>query len=73
MNLDLQTARRRIAAAEATAALFLLPPYEAAADRQAAQDEAAGHVLQAVELLIRAGHDDLAMKALELLQKAEAA
>lgn len=47
-------------AAESVAATLLLLPHESADEREAARDKAAGLILQAGELLVRVGCDNLA-------------
>lgn len=59
-------------AANKRAAAFLKPPYPTEAERAEAQRDAAASIRQALELLVRAGRDDLAFRALELAQDAEA-
>lgn len=61
----------RMQAAEATAATFLLVPFESAVDRQDSLDEVRGLLLAAIEPAVRAGRDDLAHQVLALLHKAE--
>lgn len=62
----------RVRAAEATAAIFLLPPHELPSDRMDALHEARGLILRAIEPAVRAGRDDLARKLLDVLHIAEA-
>lgn len=60
----------RMLAAEATAATFLLVPFESAVDRQDSLDEVRGLLLAAIEPAVRAGRDDIAHQVLALLHKA---
>lgn len=72
-NPDKESTLSRVIAAEARAAKLLLVPYESAGDRQAALDEAAKLVLQAAELLVRGGCDQLARAANELARNIDSA
>lgn len=63
MDAVLDTAKR--------AAVFLLPPHEAEAERAAALANAAALVRQAVEQCVRSGRDDLARRALDIALQAE--
>lgn len=72
-NPDRETTLRRVLSAEAIAATLLLVPYESADARQAARDEAASLTLEAGELLVRGGCDELAMAAHDLAARADAA
>ncbi len=57
--------------AAAHAAVFLKPPHATEADRAAALANAAALLRQAIEQLVRAGRDPLALAAMDIALEAE--
>ena len=53
------------------AAVFLRPPYESMHERAGSLESGAVLARQVIELAVRGGRDDLAMRALELAQDLE--
>jgi hypothetical protein len=68
MNKTISTTTR---SAAAHAAVFLKPPHATDADRATALASAATLMRQAVEQLVRAGRDPLALAALDIALEAE--